>query len=286
MDSVNAQDEIKIQNLEIYAYHGVFPQENERGQIFLVNAVLFTDLRKAGQEDKLELSTHYGEVCHFIDRWMREHTYKLIEAAAENLVRQLLLAFPLIWEIELEIKKPNAPVGLPFETVSVKIKRGWHRVYLSVGSNLGDRRAYIQGAIDALNANPQIRSCKVSPLLETKPYGGVEQDDFLNGALEIETLLAPGELLEELHRIEAAAGRERLIRWGPRTLDLDILFYDKLVYEDEQLIIPHIDLENRRFVLEPLCAIAPNLRHPILKKTVSGLLKELDISERNGRTDR
>ena len=286
MDRINAQDKIEIRNLEIYAYHGVFPEENERGQIFLVNAVLFTDLRKAGREDRLELSTHYGEVCHFIDRWMREHTYKLIEAAAENVVRQLLSAFPLIWEIELEIKKPNAPVGLPFEAVSVKIKRGWHRVYLSVGSNLGDRRAYIQGAIDALRANPQVRMGKISPLLETKPYGGVEQDDFLNGALEIETLLSPDELLEELHRIESAAGRERLVRWGPRTLDLDILFYDKLVYEDEQLIIPHIDLENRRFVLEPLCAIAPNLRHPILQKTVSGLLKELDISEKNGRTDR
>lgn len=93
---------------------------------------------------------------------------------------------------------------------------------------------------------------QVSELLVTKPYGGVEQEDFLNGCLELETLLTPQELLEELHRIEQEAGRERKIHWGPRTLDLDILFYDKELIETEDLIIPHVDLENRYFVLKPL----------------------------------
>ena len=96
-----------------------------------------------------------------------------------------------------------------------------------------------------------------------KTLRGVEQEDFLNGCLELETLLTPQELLEELHRIEQEAGRERKIHWGPRTLDLDILFYDKELIETEDLIIPHVDLENRYFVLKPLAEIAPNFRHPM-----------------------
>ncbi len=271
-------DEIRIENLEIYAYHGVYPEENEQGQKFYVNAVLYTETRAAGLADNLELSTNYGEVCHFITRWMQEHTCKLIEAAAERLAAEILLQFDLIKRIALEIRKPEAPIGLPFESVSVRIERGWHRVYLSAGSNMGDKERYIREGIAALQKHPQIIVKRVSNLLVTEPYGGVEQDEFLNGALEISTLLPAGELLEELHRIEAAAGRERILRWGPRTLDLDIIFYDKAVYEEDDLIIPHVDMQNRYFVLKPLCEIAPNYRHPLLGKTVSELLAAVDTS--------
>ena len=113
-------------------------------------------------------------------------------------------------------------------------------------------------------------------MIVTEPYGGVEQEDFLNGALEIETLLEPEELLEVLHQVEDAEGRKRTLRWGPRTLDLDILFYDRICYESENLVIPHVDLENRVFVLKPMSEIAPYFRHPINHKTMMGLLKELE----------
>ncbi|MBR5247948.1 MAG: 2-amino-4-hydroxy-6-hydroxymethyldihydropteridine diphosphokinase [Lachnospiraceae bacterium] len=261
-------DIIKIENLEIYAYHGVYPEENKLGQSFYINAALYTDTRQAGLSDELTQSTNYGEVCHFMTDWMKQHTCKLIEAAAEQLARASLLAFPLVKKLTLEIRKPQAPVGLPFESVSVQIERGWHRVYLAIGSNLGEREAYIQRGIDGLQNCPDIRVKNVSSMIVTKPYGGVEQGDFVNGCLCVETLLTPGELLKKLHEIEQAAGRVREVHWGPRTLDLDIIFYDDLVYEDEELIIPHVDMENRSFVLEPMVEIAPNLRHPILKKTM------------------
>lgn len=268
-------DEIRIDNLEVYAYHGVYPEENKNGQHFYVNAVLYTNTRPAGLADDLSLSTNYGEVCHFITDRMQEHAYQLIETVAEKLATEILLNFDLINKILLEVRKPQAPVGLPFESVSVKIERGWHEVYLSVGSNMGDKAAYIEKGIEMLKQHPLIAVEKVSELLETEPYGGVEQDVFLNGAVKIRTLLSPKELLEELHCIEAAANRERLVHWGPRTLDLDIIFYDKLIYEDESLIIPHVDMQNRYFVLKPMNEIAPNFRHPILGRTVAEMLVQI-----------
>lgn len=269
------QDEIHIDNLEVFAHHGVFPREKEQGQKFYVNAVLYTSLRKAGIKDDLTFSTHYGEVCLLIGRCLTEHTFNLIETAAERTAEAILLAFPKVQSLDLEVRKPEAPIPMQFESVSVKIHRGWHRAYVAVGSNLGDSRGYIEEAVRALSEKQSIRMGKMSDLIVTKPYGGVEQEDFLNGVLEMDTLYTPKELLELLHGLEQAAGRERKVRWGPRTLDLDIIFYDNLVYEDEELIIPHADMHNREFVLRPMAQIAPRLRHPVYGKAMQEMLAEL-----------
>lgn len=272
------KDRIIIEKLEVYAYHGVYPEEKRKGQVFLVNAVLETDVHRAGAEDRIELTTDYGAVCLFIDGWMKMNTRNTLEAVAENLARDILLNYELVCGLELEICKPEAPIPLPFGSVSVKIRREWHRVYLGIGSNLGEREKYIGDAVEALKAHPLIRKVRVSDMIETKPYGGVEQGDFLNGAIEAETLLEPEELLEALHEIEGNAGRERTLHWGPRTLDLDILFYDRLVYESDTLVIPHPDLQNRSFVLTPLSRLAPNYRHPLTGRTVLQELRELEKS--------
>lgn len=269
------RDEIRIEMLEVYAYHGVYPKEKEKGQTFYINATLYADIHKAGLEDKLELTVNYGDVCMFIDRWMKENTYQLLEAVAEKLSKAILLKYDLISSIDLEIRKPEAPIELPFGCVSVKVHREWHKVFLALGSNMGDREGYISGAVHALKEHPQIRVNKISDMIVTEPYGDVEQEDFLNGVLEAETLLGPEELLEACHDIEDAANRKRTIHWGPRTLDIDILFYDKLVYESETLVIPHPDMENRDFVLRPMNMLAPFFRHPVLKKTMVQLLQEL-----------
>lgn len=270
-----ARDEIRIRGLEVYAHHGVYPKETKEGQTFVVNATLYADTRRAGLADALELSTDYGAVCQFITEWMQEHTFRLLESVAERLAGELLLKYDLITRIDLEICKPQAPIPLPFKSVSVRVTRGWHRAFVGLGSNMGDRERYIQGAIEALRAHPGMRVKKVSELIETKAYGVTEQADFLNGALELETLLEPEELLEALHEIENAADRRRVMRWGPRTLDLDILFYDRLVYESDTLAIPHADMEKRDFVLRPLNELAPYFRHPISGKTISRMLEEL-----------
>lgn len=268
-------DTIEIKHLEVFGNHGVFPEETKLGQKFLVNAVLYTDTRQAGWKDELKYSIHYGEICHEITSFLREHTYHLIEAAAEHLAEYLLLRTPRLSSLELEILKPWAPIGLPLEAVSVKITRGWHKAYLALGSNLGERQEFLDGAVEGLSKTRGIRVIRCSKWLETKPYGGVPQDDFLNGCLEIDTILQPMELLTELHRLEGEAGRERTVHWGPRTLDLDVIFYDDLVTEDPELLLPHPDMNNRTFVLEPLAELCPYKRHPVTGKTVKEMLAEL-----------
>ena len=268
-------DKIKIENLEVFANHGVYPEETTLGQKFLINLTLYLDTRKAGRTDDLSKSVNYGEVSHFTTTFLREHTCMLIEAASEQLAEAILRQYPLVRRITVEMKKPWAPIGLPLESVSVEITRGWHRVYLAMGSNLGDKEGYIRGAVEKLKKSESCEVIRVSELIATKPYGGVEQDDFLNGCMEIETLLTPMELLELLHDIEAEADRKREIHWGPRTLDLDILFYDNEIIDLPELTVPHADMKNRDFVLGPLSEIAPHQWHPVYHKTVQEMWEEL-----------
>lgn len=268
-------DQIKITDLEVFANHGVFPEENKLGQKFLISAVLYTDTRKAGKTDDLTASIHYGEVSAFITKYMKEHTYQLLERVAETLAEEMLKSISGLCKIDLEIKKPWAPVGLPLKTVSVKISREWHTTYIALGSNIGDSETYLNEAVEKIGQIPTCTVEKVSSYLVTEPYGVTDQPDFLNACLKMRTLLYPEELLKELNRIEKEAGRERIIHWGPRTLDLDILLYDDIVLEEDDLCIPHVEMHKRSFVLEPLAEIAPYKRHPVYGKTVREMLEEI-----------
>ena len=155
-----------------------------------------------------------------------------------------------------------------------------YKVYLSMGSNLGDRKQHLQEGLQLLQAEGvQVR--QLSGLYETAPVGPVEQGDFLNLAAEVETELPPLALLAVVQKVEAACGRTREIHWGPRTLDIDILFYDKEVMITEKLTIPHKEMTKRAFVLVPLAEIAAETDITGLGK-VKRFLKQLTEEELAG----
>ena len=268
-------DQIIIENMEVFGYHGVFEEEAFLGQKFIISAHLYLDTRPAGKTDDLTKSLDYGEVCQFIKKLVETERYMLIERLAEEIASQLLLTFEQLQRVGITVKKPWAPVRIPLDTVAVQIERGWHTAYLSIGSNMGDKEGYLDFAIDRLNALEDTKVTAVSDYIETEPYGGVEQDDFLNGALEIQTLKTPEELLETTMDIEREAHRERIVHWGPRTLDIDILFYDDVIMHTQKLTVPHIEIPKRAFVLEPLMSIAPYYIHPVLHRSVMELFREL-----------
>ena len=149
------------------------------------------------------------------------------------------------------------------------------RAYLSIGSNLGDRINYLKKALVKLKQN-NIQIIKSSNINETEPYGYKEQGKFLNMAVEIDSDLEPFELMKLISKIESELGRIRTKRWGPRVIDIDIIFYNSLIINEPDLKIPHPDMQNRFFVLKPLQEIAPDFVHPVLKKTITELLENLN----------
>lgn len=265
-------DRIVIKDLEIYAYHGVLEEEKRKGQPFIVSVELFLNLREAGLTDDLDKTVNYAEICEVISREMTESRYDLIESAAESVADAILLNYHLIKSVRVTVSKPEAPIDMSFDTVYVDITRERHIAYLGIGSNLGDKEGYLDYAVDQLNMDEYIKVNKISTYIVTEPYGDVEQDDFLNGCIEIETLYSPQELLAVIGDIEQGAGRKRLVHWGPRTLDIDILLYDREIIMEDNLIIPHIEMTKRSFVLEPLVEIAPYAYHPGYNKTATELL--------------
>ena len=150
-----------------------------------------------------------------------------------------------------------------------------HLVYIGFGSNIGDRLAHIQNAIDALSKTEGITLQKISSVYKTDPVGYEAQAHFLNGVAAIQTHLRPLSLLHTLKNIETAIGRQHRIRWGPREIDLDILIYGDMCLQTEKLVIPHPEMHLRRFVLVPLAEIAPYLVHPVFQETVQTLLERL-----------
>ncbi len=150
--------------------------------------------------------------------------------------------------------------------------------YIGIGSNQGNRFDYCNRAITAITKFAVIKS--LSSVYETEPAGVIDQPDFINCVVEIETGLDPYKLLSKLLDIENELGRKRVGAGGPRTIDLDLIFYGDLAIEGEDLIIPHPRAHLRRFVLEPLCEIAPDFVHPILKVSVSKLLHDLEEKKR------
>lgn len=272
-------DKIYIKDLEVYGFHGVNQQEKDMGQRFLISLELFLSLAEAGESDDLNKTVSYAQVCVDIEEEFKKEKYDLIEKAAEKLAEFVLLNYKLVDRVKIKIKKPWAPIGKPLDYAAVEIDRAWHTAYIAIGSNMGDKNKNLNSAIELINASIINKVTKISNFYETKPVGYVEQDEFLNGALEIKTLLSPRKLMQFLLEKEQELKRERIIKWGPRSIDLDILLYDNLITSIEEIIIPHPRMHERLFALKPLADIAPYIMHPILNRRIIELANTLSENE-------
>ena len=147
-------------------------------------------------------------------------------------------------------------------------------IYLSLGTNLGDRQSNLLRALELLKASG-IEILRASSVYETAAWGKQDQPDFLNQIIEVECEFPPPQLLKVINKIEEEMGRVRVEKWGERLIDIDILYHQSAIINQPNLTIPHAQIQNRRFILEPLVELAPHFQHPVLKKNQTVLLKDL-----------
>ena len=265
-----------IEDLEVFAHHGVFEEEKKLGQKFVVSLEICFEMSRAAALDSIDDTINYAELCHRVSDFLKSKSYDLIEAAAAGLCNQILLEYPLAKRVKVCLKKPWAPIHMHLKSVGVEVERCRHTAYIGLGSNLGEREKNLRDALALLEEHPHCKVTGVSDFYETNPVGYEDQGKFLNAAAQVETICSPAELMELLLQIEDALGRERTVRWGPRTIDLDILLYDDLILPGPFVTLPHPRLAERMFVLLPLCQLAPFVVHPILRKTMQQIKDELE----------
>ncbi len=146
--------------------------------------------------------------------------------------------------------------------------------YIGLGSNKGERLINLQKAVDNINSDVKCHVIDKSYVYETKAFGNIEQDNFLNAVISIDTEYPIKELFYNLKKTENRIGRTKSFKWGPREIDLDLLFYNEQIYSDSELIVPHPGMTERDFVIVPMCDIAPDFMHPVIKKIIS----EIDLT--------
>ncbi|WP_420450626.1 2-amino-4-hydroxy-6-hydroxymethyldihydropteridine diphosphokinase [Ilumatobacter sp.] len=256
-------DQIEITGLRAVTIVGALPHEREVPQPLRIDLVVDVDLRDAGRSDELGDTVHYGLVADRVVAIVEESKDVLLERLVARIADEVL-RFDRVDAVEVTLTKLRPPLAVDAQTTAVRIRRAraeleiptttTHRAHLALGSNLGDRSAHLRRAIELLGRVP-----RRSQVYETDPVGGPDgQGPYLNMVVEVETSLDPFALLRRCQRIEAAAMRQRTVRWGARTLDVDIVLFDDVVIDSEELTIPHPRFAERRFVLAPLAEIAPD----------------------------
>ena len=250
-------DRIFIKNLCLHGKHGVLPEESVLGQKFYLDITCTADIARAAAEDDYSKTICYSTMCDLVAEVSDGGPYRLIETLAERIAARILTEFPIAAEVTVQVRKPQAPMAASFDHVGVEVSRKrCARIGFSLGSNLGDKALNIRSALALLQSEPGMEIENVSHLYRTAPWGKEDQDWFLNACATGWTSLSPEALLSLCKRTEALVGRVPGERWGPRAIDIDILFLGDREHDQPGLTIPHRDLFNRAFVLIPLAEIA------------------------------
>ncbi len=276
-------DRIELLGVRAFGHHGVLDHEKRDGQEFVVDVVMDLDLRPAGRSDDLDDTVSYAEVAADGGALVGGEPLDLIETLAERVAAGVLRR-PRVEGVEVTVHKPQAPVGVPFGDVRVRVVRTrCTPVVIALGSNLGDPQSTLRGALDRLAARG-VHVDAESARYRTAPVGGPEQPDYVNAVVTATTHLSPWSLLAALHEVEADLGRVRTVRWGPRTVDLDLIQYgdprdgSDVVLGTQVLTLPHPRAHERAFVLVPWLDADPaaTLRVDGVVRPVTELVGEAD----------
>ncbi|HEX7277045.1 MAG TPA: 2-amino-4-hydroxy-6-hydroxymethyldihydropteridine diphosphokinase [Acidimicrobiales bacterium] len=275
MDRID-QDRIELRGLRVLGVHGALPEEQDRAQPFEVDLDVDVDLSVAGSSDHLSDTVDYGAVTAVAAAVVGGERFRLLERLAERIASSVTEVDPRIRAVTVTVRKLRPPLPADLTSAGVRIRREpvtrtgagtpesvtgsrKRRALIGLGSNLGDRRGILRMAVASL---PDVVA--VSPVYETEPVGGPEgQPPYLNLVVELSTRRSARELLQIGQQLEAAAGRVRAERFGPRVLDVDILLVDDEIVDQPDLTVPHPRMHERRFVLAPLADLASGEVRPV-----------------------
>lgn len=282
-------DRIVLQGVTARGHHGVLDFEKRDGQTFMVDVTMGLDLSGAARRDDLSATVNYASVADAVVARITGPSFDLIERLAE-VIADDVLTHDRVDTVEVVVHKPEAPVGHPFTDVQVRVERtNAPQAVIALGSNLGDRGQTLAAAVQALRETRGLIVTAVSPIFETDPVGGPDQPPYLNAIALVRSELPPRPLLAALHTIEASQGRTREIRWGARTLDLDLISFGaaggrhEVISDDPALTLPHPRAAERAFVLVPWESADASARLRVGVgdsgiRRVSDLLEHLDRS--------
>ncbi|CAG8584868.1 11842_t:CDS:2 [Acaulospora morrowiae] len=276
----DSQDIIFVKDLKLSTIIGINPWERETKQIVILNLTIYTDFRNAGSQ------RDFRTIVKKISEHVEESSYKTVEAISTSITRIAITQCD-VEKITVRVEKPSALTFV--ESAGIEITRNYsyfaktildlpdgyeHFAFIGLGSNMGDRCANINEALRQIEESCNCKILDTSFLYETSPMYITDQPKFLNATCKVATKISPEELLKKLKEIEFLMGRIKVIKNGPRLVDLDILFYDDLEYNSEILTIPHPLICEREFVLRPLCDIASKFKHPKNLNTCDQLLSQ------------
>ncbi len=267
---------IIIKDLNLFGYHGVKESERKDGQNFCFNIEILLNKGNFLNEDNLENTLNYSEVIELLKDINSNQRFNLLETLSQTIANGIMGISSLVEEVYVKIEKTSPPIRENLGSVGIEYtlnRRKWKivkkdrsessevDVYLSLGSNIGDRENNLRKAVDLIGSNPAVNVVKVSSIYETEPMYLKDQNSFYNIVLEaqIDSELGPFEAMGFLKGIEYGMGRKRVgKKYGPRIIDIDLLYYGEMSIESDFLTIPHPKIEERRFVLVPLSEISPH----------------------------
>jgi dihydroneopterin aldolase/2-amino-4-hydroxy-6-hydroxymethyldihydropteridine diphosphokinase len=295
---------IVIKNLNLFGYHGVKEIEKKNGQNFRYNIVILLNkdnfLSKNKSEDNLENTLNYSEVIKIVKDINENSRFNLLETLTQTITDKIFETSPLVEKVSVRIEKTSPPIKENLESVGIEYNRNKKSIesgmrsnkkngsesdgadiYISLGSNVGNREDNLRKAVDIIRSNPGIEIIKVSSIYETEPMYLKEQDSFYNIVLQarVDKKIGPFELMGFLKGIEYDMGRKRLEKkYGPRIIDLDLLYYGEMSIESDFLTVPHPRMAERKFVLVPLSELAPEF---VIKDTdVKKFTKQANFVEK------